>query len=280
MDISFGLDGCLVVVTGASGHIGKVIVDAFLEAGCCVVGLDIKVQSSPKQHERLRWIEVDITSESVVRNAWSEAQRHFNGRVPTVCVCAAGLDLSYIDHHQSVADMPVEQFRRTLDVNTTGTFITAKTWLKCIKDSIDADTQLRSTLRNVSLIIIGSEAGVLGVPGNADYAASKSAIQYGLTMSLAPEAARIFEHARVNAIAPGAVNTPQFQKECEAAPEALWVDAQVTVASKKPVEMEHVAKTCLMLASNNFSGSTTGQVIRVDGGKSGRMYWDRDGRAI
>jgi len=280
MDISLGLEGHLVVVTGASGHIGKVIVDAFLAAGSNVACLDIKAHDSSIQHQLLHRIEVDIAKEHAVRDAWKEAQKHFGGKVPTICVCAAGLDLSYINHHQSIADMPVEQFRRTLDVNTTGTFITAKTWLKCIRDSLDADTQLRSTLHNVSLIIVGSEAGVLGVPGNADYAASKSAIQYGLTMSLAPEAARIFEQARVNAVAPGAVDTPQFKREYDAAPTALWIDAEATVASKKPVHMEHIARTCLMLASDNYSGSTTGQVVRVDGGKNGRMYWERDGRAM
>lgn len=280
MDTSLGLEGCLVVVTGARGQIGQVLVEAFLAAGCDVAALDIKPCSSDQQQDRLHSIEVDTTSESAVSGAWSEAQRHFNGKVPAVCVCAAGLDLSYIDHHSSVVDMTVEQFRKTLDVNITGTFITAKAWLKWIRDSTDADTQSKSCPRNVSLIVFGSEAGVLGVPGNADYAASKSAIQYGLTMSLAPEAARIFDRARVNAIVPGAVNTPQFRKECQAAPAALWNEAEATVASRKPVEVEHVARTCLMLASDNFSGSTTGQVIRVDAGKSGRVYWDRDGRAM
>ena len=279
MNVGLGLEGHLVLITGASAHIGQIIVDAFIAAGCYVAGLDIKSHSAAKQHARLHWIKVDITSESSVRDAWREAQRHFDDKIPTICVCAAGLDLSYIDHHRSIADMPVEQFRKTLDVNTTGTFITAKTWLAWIRDSIDANTQLRDTLRNVSLIVVGSEAGVLGVPGNADYAASKSAIQYGLTTSLAPEAARIVAGARVNAIAPGAVDTPQFRKECEAAPAARWIDAEVTVASKRPVQMDHVARTCLMLASDNFSGSTTSQVIRIDGGKSGRMYWDENAQA-
>ena len=280
MNISFGLEDCLVVVTGARGQIGQVIVEAFLVAGCDVAGLDIKPVGSLKQHDRLCSIEVDTTNEGAVCNAWDDARKHFEGKVPTICVCAAGLDLSYIDHHQSIADMPLEQFRKTLDVNTTGTFVTAKTWMKCIRDHVNAGTQPRGALRNISLVVVGSEAGVLGVPGNADYAASKSAIQYGLTMSLAPEAARLFGQARVNAIAPGAVDTPQFQRECEAVPGALWGEAEATVASRKPVNMEHLARTCLVLASDTFSGSLTGQVIRVDAGKSGRIYWDRDGQAM
>ena len=165
--------------------------------------------------------------------------------------------------------------------NTTGTFVTAKTWLRGIQQitsSFGESAYLMSN--NASLIIIGSEAGVLGVPGNPDYAASKSAIQYGLTLSLAPDAARINNKARVNAIAPGAVDTPQFGKECaeDTSEQVRWLDSESTVASSRAVEMEHVARLCLMLASEKWSGSTTGQVIRVDAGKSGRVFWKQDGR--
>lgn len=279
-DLSLGLEGSVAIVTGAAGQIGRVIVDALLTAGCHVGAFDINPPSDLTYRERLMWTRVDITDGESVRSAWSGVTRRSGGHVPTICICAAGLDLSFIDHHQSAADMSVAQFRRTLDVNTTGTFITAKTWLSHLRRYIKADPGLRDTLRNVSLVIIGSEAGVLGVPSNADYATSKSAIQYGLTKSLAPDAARIFDRAIVNAIAPGAVDTPQFKRECAADPGTLWIDAQATVVSRKPVAIEHVARTCLLLASEKWSGSTTGQVIRVDGGKSGRLFWDQHGAAI
>lgn len=213
-------------------------------------------------------------------DAWARVRAHFAGDLPTICICAAGLDLSFLDHHRSIADLPVGQFRDTLDVNTTGTFITAKTWLRAIRHDLKHTPELRSHLNNVSLVVIGSEAGVLGVPGNADYATSKSAIQYGLVKSLAPDAARIFDRAIVNAIAPGAVDTPQFQRECAADQGALYVDAQATVVTRKPVSIEHVARTCVLLASEKWSGSTTGQVIQVDGGKSGRLFWHPSGGAV
>jgi NAD(P)-dependent dehydrogenase (short-subunit alcohol dehydrogenase family) len=136
-------------------------------------------------------------------------------------------------------------------------------------------------LQNVSFITIGSEAGVLGVPGNPDYAASKSAVQYGLTLSLAPDAARICPRARVNAICPGPVDTEQFRRECteDKTSTIKWTEAEATVALKKPVKIEDIAKLCLYLASERWSSSTTAQCIRIDGGKSGRLYWDRDGNA-
>lgn len=119
------------------------------------------------------------------------------------------------------------------------------------------------------------------MPGNPDYSASKSAVQYGLMLSLAPDAARVLPTARVNAIAPGAVDTPQFRKECkdDATGQGKWLDSEATVASRRPIDMEHIAKLCLSLASDRWSGSTTGQVIQIDGGKSGRVFWGQTGNA-
>lgn len=181
--------------------------------------------------------------------------------------------------------------------NTIGTFVTAKSWLSRIaaekKKSApppdqtgqtaekSATTQLSST-KNISFIVIGSEAGVLGVPGNPDYAASKSAVQGGLLLSLAPDAANIHPRARVNAICPGAVNTPQFQKECavDDTNTVKWVEAEASVVLRKPVELMDIARFCLVLASERWSGSTTGQAMRIDGGKSGRLYWGLNGNAM
>lgn len=173
--------------------------------------------------------------------------------------------------------------------NTTGTFITAKLWLLHLQKRMEdvaakikggADSSNRPKQpRNISLIIIGSEAGVWGVPGNPDYAASKSAVQYGLMLSVAPDAARIHPRARVNAVCPGTVDTMRFQQECAEDPRdsLLWVESEATVASRKAVQSEEIARLCLYLASERWSASTTGQTWRIDGGKSGRLFWNRDG---
>lgn len=188
--------------------------------------------------------------------------------------------------------------------NVTGTFIAAKTWLQHIapnagskgngtNGTVNDATDDCSTLvvppdeiaganENVSLIIIGSEAGALGVAGNADYAASKSAVQYGLVMSLAPDAASVHPRARVNAICPGAVDTPAFRSECtsDASGMVKWVEAEATTASRRPTRAEDVARLCLVLSSDRWSASTNAQAIRVDSGKSGRVYWSKTGDAL
>ncbi|KAF4996918.1 hypothetical protein FDECE_12241 [Fusarium decemcellulare] len=284
MDLGLGLEDSVVVITGAGGQIGQVIVDAFLSAGCYVGAFDIDGSKFNRQHERLLWIAVDTSHEEAMTTAWHKVEEHFHA-FPSVCVCAAAMDLSFIEHHKSITNMSVDQFRKTIDVNTTGTFITAKAWLSRLQSGMEAlktNAPEAPGPKNISLIIIGSEAGILGVPGNADYAASKSAVQYGLTLSLAPDAANIHPRARVNAVCPGAVDTAQFRRECAENPSSpvRWIESEATVASRKPVQTEDVARLCLTLASERWSASTTGQVLRVDGGKSGRLYWDNENRAL
>ena len=116
----------------------------------------------------------------------------------------------------------------------------------------------------------------MGVRGNADYSASKAGL-HGLVLSLAPDVATVYPGARVNVIAPGPVHTPQFDKECAEDARARWIESEATVALKKPVDMEALARTCLFLGSDRYSGSTTGQIISVNGGKSGKLFYFPDG---
>ncbi|ETN44259.1 uncharacterized protein HMPREF1541_10810 [Cyphellophora europaea CBS 101466] len=164
-----------------------------------------------------------------------------------------------------MATMSVEQFRQTNRVNLEGTFLTAREWLRGIQSARNPDT-----LQNMSLVVFGSEAGLMGVKSNADYASSKAALQ-GLVLSLAPDAASIHPRARVNLIAPGPVDTPQFRKEIAEDPLEGWTEV-ATVAQGRPTPMSAVAYSCLFLASERYSSSVTGQFHRLDGGKSGKLF--------
>ena len=211
---------------------------------------------------------VDITDEDQIENAFAVAVSHFG--IVSICIAAAGLDLSYIMHVESLADMAVEQWAHTMRVNGQGTFLTARTWLRGLRQHAD------SRSRNLSLILFGSEAGSMGVRTNADYASSK-ALMVGLMRSLAPDVVNIHPGARVNVIAPGPVNTPQFMKECAEDAQARWIECESTVAQRAPTSIRSVATTCLFLASEAFSQSIHGQVIPVNGGKSGKLFWLPDG---
>ena len=76
--------------------------------------------------------------------------------------------------------------------------------------------------------MIGSESGHFGETKNPDYASSKAGVQYGLLRSLMASVPRVIDGARVNAVAPGAVDTIKFKEECDANAEQLWVDAEAT----------------------------------------------------
>ncbi|KAE8453372.1 hypothetical protein EG329_010233 [Mollisiaceae sp. DMI_Dod_QoI] len=269
MDLSLDFKNTHVLITGGTGFIGSVTVDALLSAGANVTCLDIRAPPASINSTNYNYISCDISSEDALAKAFSLASEKF-GPV-ACCIALASLDLSVLPHHESLADMDVEQWRKTHQINVEGTFLTARTWLRQLREYAKVDEA--KELRNVSLIIVGSESGHFGERGNADYAAGKSAVQGGLLRSLTGDVARIWPGARVNAVAPGPVDTAQFKKECAANPDQLWLDAQATVALKRPVPPESVAKSILFLASENWSGSITGQVLNVDSGKQGKVMW-------
>ncbi|KAL8760470.1 MAG: hypothetical protein Q9184_003350 [Pyrenodesmia sp. 2 TL-2023] len=266
LDLGLKLERTHVVVTGGSGYIGSATVKAFLVAGAYVTVFDLVPprEKSTLHHLHLKYHEVDISNEEQLANAFEAARRDFG--VVQCCVALASLDLSALQHHESIAEMPVEQWRRTHRVNVEGTFLTAKTWLRQIKHTSDEMT-------NVGLVIVGSESGHFGERTNADYASGKSAVQVGLVQSLKGDVARVFPRARVNAVAPGPVNTEQFRWECRQNPDQYWLDAQATTALKQPVPPMSVAKSILFLASEAWSGHITGQILNVDCGKQGKVMW-------
>jgi NAD(P)-dependent dehydrogenase (short-subunit alcohol dehydrogenase family) len=207
MDLGLNLENTHVLISGGSGYIGSVTVTAFLSAGCLVTSLDIKPPIvpatpstfySPSQESRFLFIHCDISSETDVESAFNPANKTFG--VVKCCIALGSLDLSVLEHHTSMADMSVEQWRRTHRVNVEGTFLTARMFLRQLRDrvakSLHEQDSAINKMDNVSLIIIGSESGLFGERGNADYAAGKSAVQGGLLRSLMSDIVRIWPRGR------------------------------------------------------------------------------------
>lgn len=188
LDLGLDFKGTHVLITGGAGYIGSAVVSAFIQLGASISVLDLAPQKLNIAHERLQVLQTDTSSEEAVADAFQSASAIFG--VPTVCIALAALDLSVLPHHESLTEMPPEQWRRTFQVNVDGTFLTARAWLRTIKAHASEE------LRNVSLIIVGSESGTFGERGNADYASSKSAVQFGMVQSLMADAARVYPRAR------------------------------------------------------------------------------------
>ena len=188
LDLKLDFTHTHVLITGGAGYIGSSTVSAFLRLNAYVTVLDLQPSKLLLANPNLLTLEADISSETSLENAFATATAQFG--VPTVCIAMAGLDLSVLPHHESLVDMPLEQWQRTFRTNVEGTFLTARAWLRGIKAHRD------EKLGNVSLVIVGSESGTFGERMNADYASSKSAIQFGLVQSLKGDVARIYPHAR------------------------------------------------------------------------------------
>ena len=210
-NIDLGLQDTHVLVTGGCGLIGRVVVHAFLSAGARVTIIDLNMECPfDSSNSNLLYATADITNIEQMDKAFENAEKKF-GPI-TTCIALASLDLSVLQQSESLADMDPKTWQRVLDVNVNGTFMTCQRWLRSIR-SAATDPQAASQLRNVSLVIIGSESGRFGVRTMAAYAAGKSAVQYGLLYSLAQDAPRLFSRARVNAVAPGAVDTERYKEE-------------------------------------------------------------------
>lgn len=279
-DLGLRLEGTHVLVTGGAGLIGSAVVGAFLSAGANVSSVDISYAAnqaatllSPSLSQEGRQalqLSGDIADPSSLSTAWDRATSIF-GTVE-ICVALASLDLSVLPQTDSIIDASPNSWSRVLDINVGGTMLTSQMWLRGIRDHLTQNPGVG--LRNPGLILVGSEAGHFGVRTCAAYAAAKSAVQYGLLQSLRADAPRIYPRARVNAVAPGPVDTERFRGETKGpGTNEWWAECQATTALARPVPTEAVARSILFLASEAWSGSVHGKCLEVDSGKMGALMW-------
>jgi 3-oxoacyl-[acyl-carrier protein] reductase len=256
-----GLEGKAVLITGASGAIGAACARAFAAEGCRVL---IHHHRGRQRAEQLAaelggalLAGADLTSEDEVEHLFAEARRSL-GRLD-MCVAVAGAS--------SPDDVPVwqlslERWKATLDSNLTATFLTAREFLREVERT-----------GHGSLVLVGSTAAVFGQAGNCDYAAAKSAIVYGLLLSLKNEIVRIAPRGRVNAVCPGWTDTPMTHERL--ADPGFENRITRTMALRKVALPEDTARQVVVLSSDLLAGHITGQVVMVAGGMEGRVLHDQ-----
>jgi NAD(P)-dependent dehydrogenase (short-subunit alcohol dehydrogenase family) len=243
--------GRAAILTGGASGIGLACAEALLNAGWKVGILDRDEKALERARERFRGErgvrigQLDVTDEPAAVAAVSEMAKAF-GRLDGV-LNSAGIGA---DVH--VLDTPVDLFRKILDINVTGTFIVGRAAARIMKEKGGG-----------AIVNVGSIAGVRGSKGRVAYGASKGAV-HNLTKVMAVDLAPF--NIRVNAIAPGPVETPLVKAVHTPEVRRAWIQ---TVPMRRYAAPEEMAGTVLFLLDPAQSGYLTGEIIAIDGGFRG-----------
>ncbi len=240
-----------VVITGSSRGIGLALVKKFANAGANIIACSsCYSEERDAMYKRIACennVEIfpvyfDMSNEDSVRNGINqikELKRNID-----VLVNNAGISLI-----KTIFFTKIEDLHRVFQINFFSTYLLTQGVIKLMKGS-----------EGKSIINIASVAGIDGGVGVSAYGASKAAI-IQLTKVMAQELAPL--KIRVNAVAPGMVDTEMATKMGTAAIENMTKNS----ASGRMAKPEEVADVVVFLASNE-SSYINGDVIRVDGGKN------------
>jgi len=253
--MDLGLEGCGVLVTGASGGIGSAVARQLAAEGARV---GVHYHRNRTAAEALaaevggEVLQADLREEEQA-DALVRAALQALGRVDA-CVANAGV---WPAEDVPVAQMPLARWRATLDANLTATFLTARAFLRHVEGTGEG-----------SLVLVASTAGLFGEAGHADYAAAKAAMSTGLALSLKNEVVRIAPRARVNVVAPGWTVSPMTAGDLT--PDLVG-RVTATMSLRRVGETADVASAVAWLCSPVAAGHVTGQVIAIAGGMEGRL---------
>lgn len=190
---------------------------------------------------RAHVMQVDVSEEESVKSAFSQALEQMH--TVDILINCAGYGRS-----SRIQDLTLEQWRRLIDVNMTGTFL-------CCREIIPHMVE-RQCGKIVNLASICAQTGRMVA---VDYAGSKSGI-VGITRALALQVAA--DGINVNAIAPGPVVTPLFEKNYTT---EQMNNLLSTIPFKRKGTPTDIANLLLFLSSDE-SGWITGEVIAINGG--------------
>jgi NAD(P)-dependent dehydrogenase (short-subunit alcohol dehydrogenase family) len=235
-----------VVVTGAGGGIGSLIVKRFVQNEDTVIATDnseraLEGLSFDLGAERLQVVVADITRDLDCQRV-AECAQKTTGRVDVLVNVAGFFPV------QPFEQMSSEDWRRVVDINLTGTALMTKAMLPLMKG--------RGWGR---VINIGSASIYKGVPGQVHYVAAKAGV-IGMSRSLAREYGG--ERITVNVVAPGLTITPAAAQGLPKELQEAQIGARCIRRAQQP---EDLVGPTFFLASPD-ADFITGQTLIVDGG--------------
>lgn len=238
------LNGQLALVTGASRGIGAAIAASLAAAGATVVGTATSDSGAEQISGTLgtsgRGAVLDVSSDDSVRALISDIQA--NEGPPTIVVNNAGITKDNL-----VLRMKAEEWDSVLSTNLSGVFRVCKATLRGMMKA-----------RGGRIINIASVIGLMGNPGQANYAAAKAGI-IGFSKSLAREVGS--RNITVNVVAPGFIDTDMTRVLAEEQRAAML--GQVPLGRLGAAE--DIANAVTFLASD-AAAYVTGETLHVNGG--------------
>ncbi len=243
------LDGKRVIVTGGGGGIGGAIAGRMARAGARIMIADLNPESAERTARALGSehlaVQVDVADLKSVEAMVARAERDMGGA--DVLVHSAGVAML-----RDVLEVDPADWRRVIDINLMGTYYCCLTVAKSIV----------ARKGSGCLINIASAAAERPSRGATAYGASKGGV-VTLTKGLAVDLAS--RNIRVNAIAPGPVETEMARKEHRPGTRTTF---QSMIPMGRYARPEEIASAALFLASDE-SSYVSGAIVPVDGGYSG-----------
>lgn len=226
------------IITGAGSGIGRAIATRLAKDGYGVIVNDFRLQAAQAVAREIggRAIGGDVSKEADVAAIYRACVDAFGG-------CTHLINNAGHVHQARFIDLVPEEFDRMIAVHLRGTYL-------CIRAALPAMLQAKSGV----IVNIASQLGQIGGTELAHYAAAKAGI-IGLTKSLAREVSA--EGVRVNAVAPGPINTPLVM----ALSEAWRKEKAAGLPLRRFGEPEEVAATVAFLCSDEaklYVGQTLG----------------------